>query len=319
MNRIKLAVFLIFTAILLTFTIGNVVNAYQKVKPAAKPATSPTPGKTDGTPGAAPTAAGGKYSEKFDHNAKANEGSLKKAHEVLTKAQNCETCHERVNDDPKTQLPYHDSCVKCHANQFTDAKLEICNDCHSKPYNDKPAVFSMDVLNQFGMEFSHTAHKARADFKCETCHLTPADNKTARSTYPKHLECFTCHKATSVPAKGSCNECHNQDAKAQKFRTRGQINIAYDFFKFNHGKHLAVGKSCEECHDVLQSDATTATDISRFKVIPTTDVNKAHTSNCFKCHQKIAKSGTPDADCNRCHVVQIGQLGGRLPKQYLQQ
>jgi hypothetical protein len=168
------------------------------------------------------------------------------------------------------------------------------------------------------MEFSHSSHKARADFKCETCHNTPADGKTARSTYPNHPECYTCHQFNNQPAKGNCNECHNDKAQAQKFRTRGQIDIAYKYFKFNHGVHLVQGRSCEECHDVNQSDATTQTDISRIKVTLSPDPNRIHKSVCFKCHDPNP-TGTGQ-QCYKCHQESekpIGSLALQLPKDYV--
>jgi hypothetical protein len=306
MNRLKKCLLCFFIVIGLSLLLNNTgILAFQGGKKTTKPAAKPAAPTETATPPAGTT--GGKYSEKFDHFAKASEGKPREAHVNLTNNQNCEICHARLDNSPENIAPYHDSCVRCHAVQFADAKLEICADCHAKPYNDKPKVADFPKLNQFGMEFSHSSHKARADFKCETCHNTPADGKTARSTYPNHPECYTCHQFNNQPAKGNCNECHNDKAQAQKFRTRDVLNTAYNLFKFNHGKHLVVGRSCEECHDMVQTDATANTDVSRLKIsLVYTATKLPHESGCFKCHDKAGRGA--DAKCDRCHVKNVGAL-----------
>jgi hypothetical protein len=314
MNKVKIAVFLIFLGAISTLLLNNAVAAYQKSKPAAptsKPTAAPK-GKlaTSSQPtGGQLIAVSNKYTQPFDHFTKA-ENPRQKAHMELTQAQSCEKCHAWEDTKPREdkRKPYHNSCVGCHSSQFTDPKLEICADCHVKPYGVKPKDTPMQILNQFGMEFSHTSHQTRANFKCETCHNTPSDGKTVRSTYPDHPECFTCHTEENKPAKGLCNECHNQTAKAQKFRTRGQIDIAYKYFKFNHGLHLIqprVQNRCDECHDVTTADAANATDISRIKIVFSQDLNKVHKSTCFKCHEPQP----PATECNKCHTQPTGSLG----------
>lgn len=308
MKKVKQTILLVFTLGLIAVIVSGTVGAYQNIKQ-RKSATPQAVTKQNVTPitatDNAPTvAASGKYAQPFDHFARVTEGKPREAHDQLTQAQNCESCHSRTDNNPQTPLPYHDSCVRCHTNQFTDTRLEICADCHSKPYTAKPAVNSMRKLTQFGMEFSHASHKVRDNFKCETCHYTPSDGKTMRSTYPAHKECFECHTFNNSKAKGNCNECHNNKATAEKFRERGRINIAYNLFKFNHGKHLAYGKRCDQCHSVVNTDATTKTDISRINIVFSKDATKVHNSLCFSCHQR----NPPEQPCAKCHVKPEGTL-----------
>lgn len=315
--------------VLILFVIGAIVSladistwaAFQKAtKPAAPKPAAPAPTAPDkpATNSATPDTTG-KYAAIFDHMAKTEEGK-RKAHDVLTTQENCEKCHTRKDDKPIPPRPYHDSCIKCHTKQFTDPKLEICAGCHTRPYTEEPKeIVFPKKLNQFGMEFSHATHQARKDFNCETCHATPADGKTARSSYPDHPECYTCHKAVNQPAKGNCNECHKIGLGAEKFRTRGQVNFAYEYFNFNHGKHLIQATSCEQCHDVSSTDTDNKkTDVSRIVLVLSKDPNKYHRAKCFDCHKKDGNDAKGNADCKRCHVKEAvpGDLIANPPKQY---
>ncbi|MBI4854171.1 MAG: hypothetical protein HY819_20430 [Acidobacteria bacterium] len=311
--------FILSIATFFVFTYG--VAAFQRGKAAAKPAAkaAATP-----TPVADPTAKvpfSGKYDTKYNHLTISDPNKPRKAHDVLLDAANCEKCHARpVDNGPENLMPYHDSCIQCHTNQFTDTKLEVCNGCHTRPYNENPKVVEFTpVLKQFGMEFSHYAHSTRPGYKCEDCHATPADGKTARSTMPRHKECYTCHTFQDKPAKGACYECHQIGPGAEKYRTRGQIDFAYKYFKFNHGKHLIQPRAndCAKCHDVNASDASKdKTDVSRITLILSKDINKVHKSTCFTCHDKTGNENTGSPKCQVCHALQPGELVNNPPAAY---
>lgn len=317
MKSLKQLVLIFFFVSVVALLVTSAGEA-QKKKPATNPAAAEAASKAAAAGGdttAALTAPTNRdFSMKFDHF---DSITNREDHKELSDQQRCEVCHERTNDEPTIKLPYHDACVKCHAEEFASAKLQICADCHNKPYNAQPSVFNFpQQLNQFGMEFSHNTHSKREGWDCNKCHYTPNDNQTARSSFPGHKECFTCHKAVNQPAKGYCNECHNDKAQAQKFRSRGQVDFAYTYFRFNHGKHLAVGRECAECHDVNNSDATSNTDISRITLVLSRDMNKIHKSNCFQCHDKTGNERTNSPQCNKCHVRPVGDLVNNPPKEY---
>ncbi len=332
MKRIKQVVVLSFALAALAFMITNISKAaYQtggKNNPKPKPNTTLVPTSSTPAPNA-PTVR--RYDTKYNHF---TEDKAKQAHRELTVAQRCDFCHRNIevftNPTPTRKeneaLPYHDSCVQCHAEQFTSGKkvgdqyvLEICNGCHNRPFNNNPAVLGFPkAMNQFGMEFSHNTHSRRPnptgskkqEFDCAVCHQYYNDKKTARVTFPDHPECNSCHKATNQPAKGECNECHNDKAQAQKFRTRGQIDVAYKLFNFNHGTHLAaprINNRCDGCHNVVNSDAANGTDLSRITIVYTTKKENAHRSQCFTCHEKDPTEGKW-SKCSICHVKDVGTL-----------
>ncbi|KAF0249864.1 MAG: hypothetical protein FD167_736 [bacterium] len=307
-------------SIVIFFAAAYGVPAFQKAKSASKPIAGAKPLATP-APTADPTAKvvfSGKYDTKFNHLTISDPSKPRKAHDVLLDAANCEKCHSKVDNRPENLMPYHDSCIQCHTNQFTDTKLELCVGCHTRPYNENPKVVTFTpVLKQFGMDFSHFSHSTRPGYKCEDCHATPPDGKTARSSMPRHKECYTCHTFENKPAKSGCYECHAIGVGAEKYRTRGQIDFAYKYFKFNHGVHLQVGKQCAECHDVNSSDAAKdKTDISRITLVLSKDINKVHKSTCFKCHDKTGNENTGTPQCQKCHALQPGELVNNPPAAY---
>jgi hypothetical protein len=312
--------FLVSFAAFFAFTYG--VSAFQKGKPAAKPAAKPA---TSATPAPvvdpfAKVPFSGKYDTKYNHLTISDPNKPRKAHDALLNDNDCEGCHTRVDNRPENMMAYHNSCIQCHTNQFTDPKLELCVGCHTRPYNENPKVVEFSpVLKQFGMEFSHYSHSTREGYKCEDCHATPADGKTARSTMPRHKECYSCHTFENKPAKGGCYECHNLGQGAEKYRTRGQIDFAYKYFKFNHGKHLIQPRAsnCAECHDVNASDAEKGkTDISRITLVLSKDITKVHKSTCFKCHDKTGNENTDSPKCQVCHALNPGELVNNPPAAY---
>jgi hypothetical protein len=288
---------------------------------------TPAPGPAQPAEGAS-TGKPRDYTANYDHfdNEKVNRTAVD-SHKALTDAQRCEVCHSSIQVFVSQALearPYHDSCVNCHAEQFTSSNMEICASCHPrpiKPEQDGTTKFFKfnENLKQFGMEFSHNTHSRRPNWDCNTCHETPSDGKTARSTFPDHPECYVCHKENNQPAKGGCNECHNKGAKAELFysKDRSQIDMAYTYFKFNHGIHLVQPRAnkCEECHDVNNTDANNAPDISRIKLVLTTNFNLIHKSLCFKCHNPSPDQSKGE-NCNKCHAKPVGSLALNPPPGY---
>jgi hypothetical protein len=323
-KRLKQVVVITFVGIALAlfateFLIGAGRAAFQQNQPAPAGQTQPAEGTASGQPR--------NYKASYDHfdTEKVKRTAAIESHKQLTDATRCDVCHSSIAAliNPALEArPYHDSCINCHAEQFTASNLEICASCHQTPIKTNqtgltPFFPFNDKLKQFGMEFSHNTHSRRANWDCRVCHETPADGKTAKSTFPTHPECYECHKETNQPAKGGCFECHNQNAKADDFYSnKVQINFAYDYFKFNHGIHLQYPSSnkCEQCHDVINTDGQNAPDISRIKLVLTSNFNLIHKSLCFKCHDPNPNQAT--TTCNKCHAKPVGSLALNPPAGY---
>jgi nitrate reductase cytochrome c-type subunit len=322
-KRLKQVVVLTFVVVALVLFVNEVLLETGQAQQQNPPAATPTQPEQSGA------ASGPRdYKATYDHfdDQKVNRQAVE-SHKVLTDANRCDSCHGSINVFVSRALeprPYHDTCVVCHAEQFTSPKLEICVSCHPTPIvSDKEGVtkyyqFSKD-LKQFGMEFSHNTHSRRANWNCATCHETPNDGKTARSTFPDHPECYECHKETNTPAKGGCIECHNKGANAEKFysKNRSQIAMAYDYFKFNHGIHLvqpSIGNKCDDCHDVTNSDSTNNPDISRIKLVLSSNPAVIHKSLCFKCHDPNPSQSL--STCGKCHSRAPGSLALSPPAGY---
>ncbi|MBL8148679.1 MAG: hypothetical protein JNN15_02000 [Blastocatellia bacterium] len=322
MNRLKKIVLTLFCTVL-TATIVTEIGraAYQA---AQKTAPQPAPAVPTQS-----TAEQRDYSEPYDHfdEQKVNRKVIQ-SHKELTDTKNsCNSCHARAETKQKKvglplEYPYHDSCVKCHAQQFTDASLEICLACHEQGNYEKAKLFPVKAstvkyptpvpptrLRQFGMEFSHAYPVQHKNETCVTCHK-PDDGeikKSVRSTMPDHPECYECHKPNITKENvkktpdnklgpGGCIDCH-MTAKSQEFLTRDtrRNGVSYDYFNFRHGDHLAhksIGANrCDDCHNVNQNQGF-GYDISRINIVLTKDPNKYHRSTCFNCHERTGGEWT---------------------------
>ncbi|MCS6884313.1 MAG: cytochrome c3 family protein [Acidobacteriota bacterium] len=285
------------------------------------------------------------YANKYDHfdDRKVNR-KLTQSHKQLTESNRCDLCHsrrERPNEqDPNRRLglpleyPYHDACITCHVQQFTDVSFKICANCHeAKNYQKvKPFPSRPHKLTQFGMEFSHNSPVQHKQLDCNSCHAVGQKGLTqsVRADYPGHAQCYICHKPEIQPnsqqlntpnnklAPGGCIECHNLSPESQSYlaRSTSQNGLAYDYFKFTHKDHVthpSIDNRCEDCHNVAESSSSVA-DVSRIKIVLSKDPNKYHRSSCFTCHDrqgnwnitvrgKVVKSGsTLQTDCEKCHT-----------------
>lgn len=347
MRRAKKLLLILFCGLVAVVLASEVIKAYQAADtPAPAQAAPPTPRS---------------YGEKYDHfdDQKVNR-KVTLSHKQLTDANDCNGCHARSENpreqDAKKRLglpleyPYHDSCIKCHAQQFTDAKMEICVSCHDAGNYQKVRPFPArpHQLKQFGMEFSHNTPIQHKQADCNSCHAIDGKKdltKAIRADYPDHPECYSCHKPEIKPgseqlkradnklAPGGCQECHNQSPESQSFLNRptSQNGIAYDYFKFTHKDHVghaSIGNRCDDCHNVAESSRNTA-DVSRIKIVLSKDPNQYHRSSCFTCHDKqgnwnitvrgkVVKSGsTSQTDCEKCHLpitMDIGAFTAELKR-----
>jgi hypothetical protein len=195
---------------------------------------------------------------KFNHDTN-TKFSLKGAH-IST---SCEACHlEAVT---KT-LP-GTTCIDCHKKDDDHKGLNglKCASCHNN-VNWKQTSFDHNSDTKFSLRGGHIA------LSCESCHLTPIDQKLPGTT------CVDCHK-NDDPHKNSlgvnCVSCHNEASWTENTR------IDHDFTRFPLlGKHNQV--ECKDCHTSKKfQDAST---------------------DCVSCHVNDDEhKGKLGDDCGLCH------------------
>lgn len=212
---------------------------------------------------------------------------------------NCDACHMR-GGDKVTDLNYsgHESCVRCHLNEFINPKSGMCVICHDNLQEAPPTmnVFPVEFSEGFNMKFDHAAHSrgaGRPQAGCEACHLPQGSAKSIPVSINAHANCYTCH--TPESNIGSCSVCHEL---APYRRTR----VVRTIFKavFSHTDHsFRQGVSCDECHSV-RANMPQAQQVSTPVAIQHFSAGNA--VSCRTCHNDSRAFGDLNfANCKRCH------------------
>ncbi|MFM9904319.1 MAG: cytochrome c3 family protein [Pyrinomonadaceae bacterium] len=251
-------VFVAFFAISALYLPAGPVNATPDPEP------KPRPKKT-------------KYSA-FPHN--------EKAHRL-----ECGTCHKfpsanwnKVRTGPEafpdqTDYPKHDSCVKCHKQQFfKGARPAICSICHTNPSPRDSSRHPFPNPREI-FDLSPKGKTAEGDFVVEFPH-------------DKHIEIVSMHRRGSGAfvnasflrdnsrrmAEESCSVCHQtmnpQDKSDDEFQTKPPATIG-DAFWLKKGT---------------------------FKTAPI-----GHT-NCFTCHSADTGILPTPQTCSGCHQLKPPKL-----------
>ena len=212
----------------------------------------------------------------------------------------CDQCHVRRVDAVTPVVPGHSACISCHIKEFTSTQFAICANCHQGITAVRPPVLPFPERQTFGVEFSHKTHatyasgEKRAD--CSSCHAVAG----ARTTFPAHRECYTCHKTPDQVKAGekvggaSCGECHTTTGNKKQPST---MSKAYNY-RFTHQVHTQrAGINCSDCHKVLGESA------AQVSVPQLKEHRGAVFSGCGSCHNgRRAFSGELDSNaCARCH------------------
>jgi hypothetical protein len=217
------------------------------------------------------------------------------------KARECNTCHQRTDNDAVPKFPGHPACIDCHQKDFVSRNSQMCVVCHKVPLDAQPQLISFPAkLAEFGIKgFSHRDHMnpekmkgqlaSGGDIKCDLCHRF--DSRGVEASFPKHPECFSCHTHQAGQKLAGCTTCHTNAAASMKFN-RG-TGSALTLYNFRHGPHLKAA-SCDKCHRTTEVAAQQPrSDILQIS----TARGQRHTSACWSCHVQARESV-----CTKCHV-----------------
>ena len=258
-------------------------------RPPPAPAESPQPGKA---PVESPfNVVDSKEIEKkspFDHSRP----------EHTTKAQDCDVCHQRTDNDVTPKFPGHQACSVCHGDDFNSATSQLCATCHVTPVPaEGPLISFPEKTEEFGLKgFSHRDHldpaKMGADAdagRCDRCHRFDAGGLNA--SFPAHEQCYSCHAHQAGRELSECRVCHAGTSVALK-ENRG-LGTAFRLYNFKHGSHVR-NADCARCHKASDAGGNAARpDITEIS----TASGQRHGSGCFSCHVRAQ-----EAVCTKCHT-----------------
>lgn len=221
----------------------------------------------------APTPRRAKKYSAFPHNAKAHR-------------MECSTCHKfpsdnwkRVRPEPTafpdvTEYPKHDSCVKCHMQQFFNGS--------------KPVI-------------------------CSICHTAPSPQNSARHPFPNPREIFDISakgkKAVSDFVVGFPHDKHIEIVAENK---QAEVKFINAWFE-DRSRRMAGEESCSVCHQTQMPQGDSDVEFvtppppklgdafwlkkGTFKTAPT-----GHTT-CFTCHSADTGILPAPQNCAACHQL----------------
>lgn len=127
--------------------------------------------------------------------------------------------------------------------------------------------------------FPHDKHLA-ADLACDDCHKRVADSKDLKQGIEfDPAACANCHEPEELATWGYSGPPKEEEAGIPRF---------------SHNDHVAMGKTCEDCHGALAN-----------AVLAGTGQGEPGHMVCFECHDNVVKTN----NCEFCHE---GMREGRL-------
>jgi hypothetical protein len=248
----------------------------------------------------------------------------------------CSACHEmptpgsaRLRGHPDiTDYPDHDSCVRCHRQQFfSGARPSICSGCHTKVSPRDEARFPFRKpggARQFTIEFPHDKHQD----------VIALDQSPTRENVSEQQLLRVMH-ASFVDAPGSlaaaddkgqqynnCSICHETNERETRQRRGGwpdRIVPTPATFKTVPRGHAScfdchwknqepTSRDCAGCHKLTAPYVASEwpTRIS----LKFTHEREQHVAECAVCHINITKASTlrglkadvPITSCKECHL-----------------
>ena len=235
-----------------------------------------------GEPAATPTPRAAKYSQ-FDHSTKEHRTECASCHTFPSKNWNKVRTGDAAFPDI-TDYPSHNSCVKCHAQQFfRGARPMICSICHTAaspkgaprhPFPNPREVFDKSAkgktaVSDFAIRFPHETHiEIVSSFRRSRPQFVSAAYVTPERGQASEQSCSVCHK--TMEPQGSTD---------QEFLTKPPDKLG-DAFWLKKGT---------------------------FKSVPT-----SHTT-CFTCHSADSGMNPVPSNCAACHQLKPTQPAADMP------
>lgn len=238
----------------------------------------------------------------------------------------CLSCHNRALPDPVTRtsdpkdpapkFPGHGACDDCHNKENygqsglgTLNKNPFCATCHSGEIvtvdveqRPRPALIKFtEKQSEFGIKggtkgFLHKTHMdpqkmagQEQPARCDVCHKF--DSRGARSDFPGHAECYSCHIHQSGQKFGDCEVCHVEAKQAVKYSPG--MGTALSLYNFRHSSSHLRAATCDRCHKTLDPGDAARLDITQIS----TARGQRHTSACWSCHRQARETA-----CLKCHT-----------------
>jgi c(7)-type cytochrome triheme protein len=202
----------------------------------------------------------------------------------------CGMCHTGGPAKPAT-------CRGCHNIPASGAPMASmqCKDCHLKEQQREPLAKCTTCHGVPGGLHRVATHR---DAGCTACHAPHAWTPQPRET------CLACHSDKTEHNPGpACAECHEfrAAAGAKISNKTGPAPFAFPAdpnspgpVTFDHGKHLASGARCADCHPKLFT--------MRKGTAKLTMDAMAEGKACGSCHNGQKAFATMDGDqCLTCH------------------
>jgi len=229
-------------------------------------------------------------------------GPLSRAHQMLSGATDCTSCHELSQGKPTFR------CVDCHreigsrlaARKGLHASFNIkpgssqeCIICHSEHNGVNFPLVKWDTKTFDHKKTGYALEGKHAGLACGKCHTAQhVDPKEVANIKVKDLNrtflgvspsCITCHQDPHKNRLGpDCLQCHNfNDWKTVKIGKFDHSKTRYPLT----GLHAEV--ACQKCHTPGQDGKP------RYTGIPF--------ARCADCHSDPHRGGFEQQSCESCH------------------
>lgn len=228
-----------------------------------------------------------------------------------------------------TDYPDHDSCVRCHRQQFfSGARPLICSGCHTKVSPRDEARFPFRKpggARQFTIEFPHDKHQdvialnqsTPRDTASEQRQLlrvmhasfadTPASAVVVDDKEQQFNNCAICHGTNEREPRerrGGWPDAFVPTASTFKTVPRGHASC----FDCHWKNQEPTSRDCAGCHKLAAPYV--APDWPARISLKFTHDREQHVAECTVCHINITKASTlrglkadvPISSCKECHL-----------------
>lgn len=131
--------------------------------------------------------------------------------------------------------------------------------------------------------FDHSLHAGQYKINCQYCHSNVS--VSSHSSIPSLNVCMNCHMVVKAdsPHIAKIRDAYNEGGTVEWVK----IHMLPDHVHFNHKRHVAAGKNCNECHGPVETMQ---------KVYQHSDLSMGW---CVNCHRQ-PENNAP-VTCSTCH------------------